>query len=404
METLVAQECDEKQKSFDITASVRMFRHDLDRFGGVLPETRERVLDEELSYIAEGVDRASRTSFTLQREGGQLKYFDRGEWKPYTSTLITGLRVAKKEAFKDSRKVFLHERAVEDLANGYELHGLRPGQRHVWYSPYPYREEAMFGTEFVRDCGFSPERKMGFLYHAACNKDGSVTLESQSVDNSDLGAFDKVMQMTKYDPEADIETMTRTYDGQLMKRYGGYFFAGKREAEINENVWDQIRANRDLVEYHMSGLENLALSNLAGRELENAVKTHTFGVWAALKTRIDSTPGGFSGNRLVPQPLVPPEVMDIGSEVRFAFNDFVKKGKVLSGCGGSIKFNGEVDGLDEEDAFDSIFGKGKKEKYSFDKKMFCVVCQAPPAEKEEKKYCGPCGLCRDCDKKAGGQG
>lgn len=405
METLLAPlETGERQKSFDITASVRMFRHDLDSFGYVLEETRERVYDEELSYLSEGIDRASLTSFTLKREGGQLVYFDRGEWKPYTATLLTGLQVARKEASEDYRKTFLNDRANEDLINGYKMRSMRPGQKLAWYSPYPYREEGMYGSDFIRSCGFSPDRKMGFLYMAECNPDGSVTLDSQSVDNSDLDAFEAVIRMTKFDPEADIEDMTRTYDGQLMKRYDGYFFAGKRDAANRENVWDQIRANRDLVEYHLSELERLAGENLYGKPLEYAVKAHTYGVWAALKTRIDSAPGGFSESRMVPQPNTPPEVMDIRAEVRFAFDDFSRKGKVLSGCGGSIKFEGDINEADEQDVFDSIFGKGKKEKYSFDKRMFCVVCQAPPKEKENKKMCGPCGLCRTCDKKAGGQG
>jgi hypothetical protein len=47
---------------------------------------------------------------------------------------------------------------------------------------------------------------------------------------------------------------------------------------------------------------------------------------------------------------------------------------------------------------------GAEKKYKFDKKMFCVVCQEPPKKGEEMKECGPCGLCRTCDKKAGGQG
>ena len=59
--------------------------------------------------------------------------------------------------------------------------------------------------------------------------------------------------------------------------------------------------------------------------------------------------------------------------------------------------------LDGRATFDSIFGKDKKNtgetKYSFDKEMFCVVCQAPPKKEEKKKMCGPCGICKGCDAK-----
>ena len=46
----------------------------------------------------------------------------------------------------------------------------------------------------------------------------------------------------------------------------------------------------------------------------------------------------------------------------------------------------------------------EKESYGFDSFQYCVVCQAPPDKNEKKKMCGPCGLCRTCDKNAGGKG
>lgn len=40
----------------------------------------------------------------------------------------------------------------------------------------------------------------------------------------------------------------------------------------------------------------------------------------------------------------------------------------------------------------------EKTEYKFDKEMYCLRCQAPPKEGAQKKMCGPCGYCRDCDK------
>jgi hypothetical protein len=80
-------------------------------------------------------------------------------------------------------------------------------------------------------------------------------------------------------------------------------------------------------------------------------------------------------------------------------------GAIPTGCGGSIGMK-SFEEMTLEEAYSAIFGASSSstEKYSFNKKMYCVVCQAPPKEKASKKDCGPCGLCRTCDKKAGGKG
>ncbi|MGH7195593.1 MAG: hypothetical protein ACREGA_02325 [Candidatus Saccharimonadales bacterium] len=70
-----------------------------------------------------------------------------------------------------------------------------------------------------------------------------------------------------------------------------------------------------------------------------------------------------------------------------------QKTAVAGGCGGGS----------EDDESGGTFGKNpgsnssNNENYKFDKKMYCVVCQALPKSNEAKKWCGPCGLCRPCD-------
>lgn len=66
--------------------------------------------------------------------------------------------------------------------------------------------------------------------------------------------------------------------------------------------------------------------------------------------------------------------------------------ETMPGCSGGTSFLKQ----DESDIKSSIFSA---EKYSFDKKMFCVVCQAPPKKEDKPKRCGPCGICKSCDGK-----
>jgi hypothetical protein len=393
MEEAAQPRAEEVQKSFDVTASVKLFKYDLDTRDEIQASTRERVYDEELSRLAEAVDRAARTSFVLGRQEGRLVYFDKGDWRPYAGTLITGLNVAKKEAEQDPRREFLADRAADDLINGYKLEGLKPGQQHVWYSPYPKEQEVLYGRQFVQSSGFIPDRQMGFLYHALCQEDGSVVLESQTVDRSDKDAFLYVMKTAEHDPEISLDAMTANFDFVLREKQGGYFFAGRRDSEQQENAWLTIKAHRDLIEYHLNELARLASLDITDSELEDFTRIHTIGVWKAFKNRIDNPSAYISSGSIDGKQAYLAD--NIPNEVREAYNQVVLSGEVMIGCGGSLEAS-----KTDKDIFDSIFGNKTNEKYGFNIKMFCNACQAPPDKGESKKYCGPCGLCRNCDVKA----
>ena len=139
----IERQSTETLRTFDPLASVAMLRYDLAQFSGVLPDTLDRVYDEELSYLAEGVDKAARTPFALRRdETGTMLYFNKGEWRPYIGMLMTGSLAAQAEAEDDPRKKFLAERARADLLRGYRMQALQAGERMSWYSPYPYEQAA----------------------------------------------------------------------------------------------------------------------------------------------------------------------------------------------------------------------------------------------------------------------
>lgn len=401
----------EQLRSFEPLASVDMMRFDLQRFGHVLPETRRRVYDEELSYIAEGIDRASRTEFTLQRdEEGQLVYFDEGAWRPYSSMLLTGLKVAEAEAKVDQRTLFLADWAVRDWQKGMQMEALAPGETMEWYSSYPHEIEERYGKEFLQNQGLKPHRQMGFLYQAACLEDGAVTLATQTVDRSDSQAFAAVEAMLQFDPQADIKTMVRTYDGALSKVYSGNFYAGRRQAEIDENAWREIIQHKDLVEYFLNGIEALAARDISRAQLEQQSKRHTYGVWAALKRRLGAAQARVERKLAQPGAINEQQRAQLAREVGRAYSQAQARQEMLIGCGGAIgpAKDNPLD-ISGKDAFNSIFGDQldgatkSESSYKFDKHMYCVVCQAPPSETEKsagaKKMCGPCGICKGCDTK-----
>jgi hypothetical protein len=375
-----------------------MMRYDLDRHSFVLQETKQRIYDEELSNLSEGMDRAAQTTFALKRIGNDLVYGKNGQWLPYTGMLLTGLEVAKREATNDPRRSFLVEMAETDLQKGMQMRALKPGERLSWFSAYRQNEADLYGDKFMIGCGFKPARRLGFIYQAVCQEDGSVLLQTQTVDGSDLSGFEAAMSLSQRMPEADLGLLTYAYDQELSKKYGGEFFAGRRGADMQENVWREIIKQRDLIEYFMDGLEIIAKTELSDRQLEEAAKKHVYGVWALFKKRIDGevrmheTRSAYSVRLAYEIP--------IAMQVRQAFNDFVSEGRVMIGCGGAVEILQGRDAImnaDGEDVFKSIFGEKKLGEDKFGPLNFkCPKGhwnKRPPAT-SSKDFLSHCKTCR----------
>lgn len=388
MEAAVLTTEAEVQKSFDVVASVRMLRYDIHSYGTVLPETLQRVYDEELTYIAEGMQRPLHTEFRLQSRSGMLVYFDRGSWVPYTSTLVRGLETAEAEAAIDPRKDLQVRRAQQDLLVGYQLQRLSSGQRLQWYSAYPEQEARRYGEAFIAGLGYQPKRKMGFIYQAIGEPDGSVTMHAQSVDRSDEEAF--AAAMSQGEAGGDIGDMLQAYDWSLSARHHGRFNAGQEASDRNaaENAWDAIRRHDDLIGHYLQSLETLAASDLSGAELDTAKKRLTYGVWAALRERLDNNVGG-------PVRGAIPESSNLGNEIAGAYYRLAARGETLFGCGGAISGEAALLAADGKDVFDAIFdGRQQAGETLVWKDGYCRVDNCPT--KPGKTKVAQCSVCRGC--------
>jgi hypothetical protein len=390
------QSTSEQQRSFDILATVNLLRYDIEHFGEVLPQTRERVCDEELSSIAEGIDRASRTAFTLVKQENDLVYFHHGNWRSYTAMLLTGQQVARREAQSDFRRRFQAEWADRDLEIGYKLRSLQPGEVVTWTNGYPQEIEDTYGTKFMEDCGLVPRRKMGFVYRAECLDDGSVFLETQTLDQSDRAGFNAIQSLQEDQPRAEMDELVAAYDTAIMEASGRWVYAGRTDAAREENVWQDITANKDLIEYMVLGLEKIAWANDTPGHTKQKVIEHIVGVWKAFKMRLDTS----RRDSLLPrrQSRGP---LPVHMEVRQAYKVAQAQGDIKIGCGGAIRTqeDGQNGDFDPQATFDSIFNDGKGEsKGSWKwKQGVCrvKVCPTRPG----KTRVGPCEVCVRCQAK-----
>lgn len=360
------QQTQERFVFFDINASIDLLRFDQEVYGHVLPETRQRVMDEELTYVAEGINRPLYTSFEYPEQDGELMYFSKGEWRPYMQMLYNGIVSTKKLAQSDPRKSFLYDMAMDDLSNGYAMHNLKPGETKSWYSPYRDDVAMRYGSDFMDDCGFQSHRRMGFIYRASKQADGTITLESQSVDNSSEPAFAAAMDMAN-NPDTDMEMLVWAYDKVMQQETGEKHSAGRRNSSgiQEQNAWYAIKQHGDLVGLYLSDIENLALqTNLSRAETERAKRRLTYGFWATLKERLNKTTAHIG---LVQQETnynvaaVAQREAQLRAETAAAYQKSAKSGDVLSGCGGSMRATDDsLEDLSPESAFDKIFGKDKE--------------------------------------------
>jgi hypothetical protein len=373
METATELKTNEKLKSFNLLAGVNALRYDLQLYGQVLPQTLEQVKNEHLSYITEGIDKASRTEFVFKRSGEDLIYFDDGHWRSYDDMLEAGKNAAIHDAELDSRRQFLVDWAENDIQQHERNKQLKPGQSRVWISLYPKDVEQKYGYELMRSCGLVPERQMGYLYQASCNSDGSITLSSQTIDRSDTAAAMAVMAAAERDPTLGLDELTEVYDAFLSAKNGGHFFAGRRSSERSENAWAEVLKNHDLIDYLMRGLRKLAAVSVKEEQLETETKRLIYGVWAAFSRRLNKTNAVSveTGNNVKAINYLITYAR-LNHEVDSAFQAFAKERRLMSGCGGSLSVFSETDlnNIESEAVHSQIFAA----KFATTEVMKCVHC------------------------------
>ncbi len=382
MEALLKPNHQEKYQSFDILAGVNAIKHDLEYSGYVLPQTREQVLNEGLSYITEGIDRSAKTSFVFQRRGDDLVYFYKGGWHPYQEMLDAGKTAAVYDAAIDPRRQFLVERADNDHYQHEQNKRLKPGEQRTWVSPYPHDVETRYGKELIKQCGLNPDRKLGFIYQAKCLADGSIVLESQTIDNSDDTAFSAVLTAASSDPAMNMSQLVDVYDRFMNAKYGGSFHAGRRGITGYDNAWTEVLNHDDLIGYLVDGLISLAGSSLDEDQLAAATKQHIYGTWALFAKRLSGQSWRAVDRLGVTRMDVMARRIWLRQEVNRAYSEFVKQGRVLVGCGGEIAIlKGEqaILGADSDDVLSAIFG-GNESSPTVMKCVTCPICHQKGAD------------------------
>jgi len=368
-----------------------------------LPESR--VLDYEArakndaeTWLAEVLDGNMRTPFEFVFDGRELYADDGGACKPIFE-----------EALKDANAIadaspnlsFELRRRRKELEEYYDMLAMARGElpnTMVVVSDFP--PELMDTHEDVG--GYNVKRKQAML-RVLAYRDGKITMTSQSLDLSNREALEAIYQHLGVECESGellgqrihidasserqeflVDELTGVYDRSLQQQKGGTWHAGQRDVRPL-NTYEFVCQQTDLT------------SILADEFLKGSYSSEiVYGIAAAARKRYM----GYIEVRILHDSIyIDPQIRQqlLWEEIMQATTEAKTQGIVFSGCGASVGVS-----LGAEDQL-SANGYGNKTnaetKYSFNKKMHCVVCQAPPKEGESKKMCGPCGICRSCDTK-----
>jgi hypothetical protein len=405
----------EQLKVFDELASIRMLRQDIERFGFVSAETWQQVYNEELTFVAEGIDAPLKTSFTLQN-GEQGLTDERGT--RLQDALTRGLLAAEETAFGDSRYWFNVRRAVAEYEEGQAVQRMmdEPSGANtiISFSPFPEEAYRQHGPEVLKSIGFQPDRLLGFIRIYNKKSDRELEVVSLSVDNSDLNAFrgtanwlgksipedadsgDYLAERIELDlnpkQRADIASLTlAAYDGTMSELYGGRFLSG-RPHNNDRDAWTFIQAQKDLVEHYMDELELLARQD-GSVSIEEKNKL-TYGFWAALKDRYKK-PNVPSSTHEHGR-LSTDQIISIQAEISQAYNRAAERHEKMIGCGGSIGVSSNLAELSPENAMSSIMDDkkdGSSESWTW-KTGICKVGNCPSRPSNTKV--GPCSVCKTC--------
>jgi len=419
--------------------------------GADLSFERERLFNEELTDIAEAIDsHYLQSTFEYGFDGHHTVL-------PDGTALIDmyrrGTETAKLAALNRPQLQFECARRAYETQNQKLIDAMMRGELEVntviELSPYPDEAAELWGNRHMENMGYKPNLRRGMVRIAQKNKMGNLSLSTFSLDKSSLELFQHLqltlgqkpdtttsgvlanpaLIQTELEPALLIAQLSGTYDEKLKKDTGRNHWRGR--AEATDNSLDMLKSSQSIVDYYLGQLEVLSdawanetvsrplsrtitsilnyesqgqgllppeLANelnstlASGRLNENSVsivkRALELSVWATIVNRLE-------------HPEQAPLTASLNQMLGHAYQAEAQ-GQRMVGCGGATS----LFSAGRAGALEQVFGGLFKieARYSFNRRMHCVVCQQPPRRDpktkrtEAQKWCGPCGICRGCDK------
>lgn len=376
-----------------------MERHRVERsFEPGVVDHEVRAKNDAETWLAEVLDGKMRTPFEFVFDGQELYANDGGACRPIFEDALKDAHVIAEASPNLSFELRRRKKEMEEY---YDMLAMVRGElpnTMVVVSDFP--PELMDVHEDVG--GYNVRRKQTML-RVLTSRDGKISMTSQSLDLSNREALEAIYQHLGVECESGellgqrihldaslerqeflVDELMGVYDRSLQQQKGGMWHAGQRDVRPR-NTYEFACQQVDLT--HM----------LADEFLKESYNSEVvYGIAATARKRymgqaeVHLLQDSIYMDPQVRQQLLQKEIMQATTEARV-------EGIVFSGCGTSVGVSLGTEGQLSTNGYGNK--TSAETKYSYNKKMHCVVCQAPPKEGESKKMCGPCGICRSCDTK-----
>lgn len=365
-----------------------------------------RAYNNAETWLAEVLDGSMRTEFSYSFDGQELLAED---GQPLGEIFSDSVNEAEKIARQKPNLLFELRRRQLEREEYHDMLAMardEAGNTMVVLSDFP--PELMDSQQDIG--GYNVRRKQTMM-RVLSWQNGEMVMRTQSLDGSNRQALESIYQHFGFEPEPGellgqrisveledteeqtglIDRLTGIYDQSLSQQFSGQWYAGRRAEKLCD-TYAFVRTQPELIDLLASnelsaGLTQKEIYNIAALMTERFEEANQVDSEQAMAKLFDGSK--WSLDR---------QLVEAGRRA-------AESGQQFSGCGGSV--GGTSEESAEGELAQSGYGNKSNEEssYKFDKYMFCVGCQAPPKnENESKKMCGPCGLCRTCDKKYGGKG
>lgn len=359
--------------------------------------------NDEATWLAEAIYGSMRSEFDFTYDGEDLIAEDGRKLGPIFDASVAEAA----ELVKTSPNLLfeLRRRLIEREEYAKMIAMARGEGENTMIVVSDYPEELMTYQHDVG--GYNATRKQTMVRVITRSSEGVIKIKSQSLDHSDRHALEQIYALFGKTPLSGelleqrinidlperwqatlVDSIRDAYDNDLTQRLGGNWFAGIEIGELHrkESTYDFVKNQYDILDWLTENIKNYP---------EKAAQFR-YNAAALIEERYRAKPS-------LGQSVTSSNYVSVAIDVlaRAAGATAEREGKTYSGCGMSL-----VSGDASVELEDSGYGNKTEsdEKYSFSKSMHCVVCQSPPKKGDGKKLCGPCGICRTCDRKLGGKG
>lgn len=413
----------------------------------------ERLQNEELTDIAEAIDYLYLESqFTYGFNGQEVVLPDGTSLK---DMYLSGVEVARRLAEIRPEFLFELQRREAEAANQDLIDGMMRGEQEantvIELSPFPDEAAAQYSSRHLEENGYKPKLRRGMVRIARREADGTLSLTTFSLDSSTLDRFQHLQALlgqkpgdsttsilahprlldTKLSTAELVRLMTESYDQKLLMETGVKYYRGR--PENSGNSMDILLRSKPIMDFYFHQLDILStdwaaetispeLAKTAQSILNHRADDHgllppelKLELLSALNSKRLNETSASIVKRALEISVWASIVSDLENPKSTAgpsanFNTMLNRaydaqaaGNYMVGCGGVTN----LFEASRDEAISSIFSLFNRleARYSFNRKMHCVVCQKPPRRDqktkkvESKKWCGPCGICQGCDRK-----